>query len=135
MNGTRRIAYLDASAIVKLLAPEPESVALRTRIAAWPQHASAAVARTEIVRALRRNRLHHRVGAARRLFSHLNLIRIDEPLCDAAGDLDPVSLSSLDALHLAAAAALGPELGVFVTYDRRVAQAAASAGFPVESPA
>jgi len=132
MNG--RTAYLDTSAFVKLLVAEPESVALGTRLRRWPDRASAGLLRTETVRALRRSGNDHLVGKARRLFKAVHLIRVDEPLLDRAGDLEPAELRSLDAVHLAAALSIGPELGVFVTYDSRLREAALSQGLDVESP-
>jgi len=64
----------------------------------------------------------------------LHLIRLDEPLLDRAADLDPTELRSLDAIHLAAALSVGPDLGVFVTYDERLAQAAEASGLIVDAP-
>ena len=42
---------------------------------------------------------------------------------------------TLDAIHLATAIALGPELDAFVTYDDRLADAARAVGLPVVRPA
>jgi predicted nucleic acid-binding protein len=72
---------------------------------------SAVLLRTETVRALRRSGNDHHVGNARRLFAAIHLIRIDEPLLDLAGDLRPTGLRSLDAIHLAAALSIVPDLG------------------------
>lgn len=132
MNG--RVAYLDSSAFVKLVVAEPESVALRTALARWPERASATLLRTEAVRALRRSGNGALVGAARRLFRSVRLIRLDEPLLDRAGDLDPLPLRSLDAIHLAAAMAIGPDLGVVFTYDDRLRDAAQANGLVVAAP-
>jgi len=131
---TGRAAYLDTSAFVKLLVTEPESAALRTRLQRWPDRVSAALLRTETVRALRRQGNDALIGKARRLFGGLVLIRIDEPLLDRAGDLGPAELRSLDAVHLAAALSIGPDLGVLLTYDIRLRDAAAAQGVDVESP-
>jgi len=131
---TGRAAYLDTSAFVKLLVTEPESAALRTRLQRWPDRVSAALLRTETVRALRRQGNDALIGKARRLFGGLVLIRIDEPLLDRAGDLGPAELRSLDAVHLAAALSIGPDLGVLITYDIRLRDAAAAQGLDVESP-
>lgn len=43
-------------------------------------------------------------------------------------------LRSLDAIHLATARLLGPELTALLTYDDRLAKAAADAGIPVLAP-
>jgi predicted nucleic acid-binding protein len=132
MNG--RAAYLDTSAFVKLVVPELESAALRRFLMRWPERASATLLRTEAVRALRRSGHDSRVGVARRLFSAIRLVRIDERLLDQAGDLDPRELRSLDAVHLAAALAIGPDLGVLLTYDDRLGDAARQRGLVVQSP-
>ncbi len=129
-----RAAYLDTSAFLKLIVAEPESEALRSRLTRWPDRLSATLLRTETARALRRSGNGHLIGQARRLFSTLTLIRIDEPLLDRAGDLEPASLRSLDSIHLAAALAAGPDLGVLLTYDSRLKDAALAQGLEVESP-
>jgi predicted nucleic acid-binding protein len=53
---------------------------------------------------------------------------------DAAGRMQPSALRSLDAIHLATAEQLEDELGDFVTYDERLANAAAAHGFRVAQP-
>jgi len=132
MNG--RAAYLDTSAFVKLIVAEPESAALRARLGRWPARVSASLLRTETVRALRRSGHDHLVGLARRLFAGLVLVRLDEPMLDRAGDLEPAELRSLDAVHLAAALSVGPDLGAVFTYDDRLRSAATDLGLDVESP-
>jgi predicted nucleic acid-binding protein len=129
------VAYLDTSAFVKLIVAEPESAALAARLRRWPDRASATLLRTETVRALRRSDNGHLVSHARRLLARVTLIRLDEPLLDRAGELDPTELRSLDAIHLAAALSIGPDLAVVVTYDDRLRGAALRAGLEVASPA
>jgi predicted nucleic acid-binding protein len=126
--------YLDTSALVKLVVIEKESRALRTFLRHEPEQFSCAIARTELLRAV------HRGGSvaiedARRVLRNVHLIRLGDALLDAAGMLDPVKMRSLDAIHLAAAALIAPELTALVTYDRRMAEGAALLGFPVVSPA
>jgi hypothetical protein len=65
----------------------------------------------------------------------IDLIRLDDSLLDGAGMLDPRILRSLDAVHLAAALLIAPELDAVVTYDRRLAEGALLLGLPVEAPA
>lgn len=132
MNG--RAAYLDTSAFVKLLVTEPESAALQARLQRWPDRASATLLRTETVRALRRSGNDALIGKARRLFGGIVLLRIDEPLLDRAGDLGSAELRLLDAVHLAAALSMGPDLGVVLTYDVRLREAAVAQGLSVDSP-
>jgi uncharacterized protein len=133
-TATTRVAYLDTSAFVKLVVAEPESAALQRFLGRWPERTSATLLRTEVIRALRRARQDAYVGAARRLFATMKLIRLEEPLLDRAGDLDTRELRSLDALHLAAALALGSDLGVVITYDSRLSDAARHRGMVVQSP-
>ena len=126
--------YLDTSALVKLVVIEKESRALRTFLRHEPEQFSCAIARTELLRAV------HRGGSAaiedaRRVLRNIHLIRLGDALLDAAGMLDPVKMRSLDAIHLAAAALIAPELTALVTYDKRMAEGAALLGFPVVSPA
>lgn len=132
MNG--KAAYLDASALLKLIIREPESMALRQYLARWPDRTSSTLIRTETIRALRRAGYDARVAEARRLMQAMRLIRLDEPLLDRAAELEPRTLRSLDAVHLAAALTLGVDLGVFVTYDDRLSVAARQQGIRVDAP-
>jgi hypothetical protein len=56
-------------------------------------------------------------------------------LLDDAAELEGDDLRSLDAIHLAAARALGDALGELITYDRRMAAAARDLGLPTGAPA
>jgi predicted nucleic acid-binding protein len=53
-------------------------------------------------------------------------------LARAAG---PATVRSLDAIHLGTALHSRPGLTSFVTYDKRLLDAARTAGLPVDSPA
>lgn len=129
-----RATYVDSSALVKLAAREPESAALRRYLARRRPLVSSALARTEVMRAL----LPHGSEAVRRgrdVLARVELLRVNDRILDAAGVLVPADLRSLDAIHLASAEALGSDLGGFVTYDERLANAAAERGFRVVAPA
>jgi predicted nucleic acid-binding protein len=65
----------------------------------------------------------------------LDLVRLDDDLLEDAATLDAGILRSLDAIHLAAARVFGDDLRAVVTYDDRMAHAAAVLGLPVERPA
>lgn len=132
MNG--KAAYLDTSAFLKLIVTERESPALRRFLARWPERTSAVLLRVEAVRALRRAGYDSQVGAARRLLGTMRLIRLDEPLLDRASELEPREMRSLDAVHLGAALTIGSDLGVLVTYDQRLGDAARNRGISVSSP-
>jgi len=128
------VVYLDSSAIVKVVVAERESAALRRFLQRRPLRVSCALARTEVIRAVRH--LGPRVLArARRVVQRIDLVRIDDALLDAAGALDAAVLRSLHAIHLAAALTLAAQLEAVVTYDARMARAAAVLGLPVAAPA
>jgi hypothetical protein len=129
------LVYLDSSAIVKLAIPEPESTVLFAWLAERPERVSSAVARVEVRRALRRAGMP--TDALRRATSVLNAIAsipIDRAVIEAAGELDPPELRSLDAIHLATALSVGADLAGIVTYDERLAAAAARARVEVWAP-
>ena len=129
-----RATYIDSSALVKLAVREPESAALRRYLARHRPLVSSALARTEVARAL----LALGPDAVRRgreVLARVDLLRIHDRVLDAAGLLAPPELRSLDAIHLASAERLGSDLRAFVTYDERLATAAASRGFRVVHPA
>jgi len=126
--------YLDSSALVKLVVRERESSALRRFLREEPDRLSCALARTEVLRAVRVEGA-AAMERARRVLRGIHLIRLDDALLEAAGLLDPAIVRSLDAVHLAAAQQVAADLTALVTYDRRMAEAAVVLGFPVVSPA
>ncbi|MDQ3962757.1 MAG: type II toxin-antitoxin system VapC family toxin [Actinomycetota bacterium] len=126
-------AYLDSSALVKLVVVEAESTALHQFLRRHPLRVSCALARVEVPRAVRDHGT-LAISRARRLLARVHLLRLDDPILDSAADLNTVVLRSLDAVHLAAAQTLGTRLGALVTYDGRMAEAARALGLPVMSP-
>jgi len=68
------------------------------------------------------------------LLAQIVLLALDRAVMVAAGGLPPPVLRTLDAIHLASALQLGPELRWFITYDARLAAAARAHGLPVISP-
>jgi uncharacterized protein len=128
-----RLTYLDSSAIVKLAAEEPESGALRQFLRRRHALVSSALAQTEVARAL----IADGSVAVRRgqeVLQAVNLIRVNDQVLALAGELLPVELRTLDAIHLATAQLLGKEFGRVVTYDERLAEAARALGMRVASP-
>ena len=128
--------YVDTSALVKLVTVEPESAAFRSYLleAGGDAEFTAAITRTELVRAAARL---HDTAISRQaslLLTRLQFVEISNALLGAAAVLRPPELRTLDAVHLAAALT-APDLRAFVTYDRHLADAAADAGVIVVSPA
>jgi len=127
--------YLDSSALVKLVLPEPESAALLSLLADWEMHVSSAVAAVEVPRAARRASASETVGLrAAQVIRGVHLVIIDDEILDIASALEPPSLRSLAAIHLASAIVLQPDLGAFVAYDVRLAEAARQQGIEVLMP-
>jgi predicted nucleic acid-binding protein len=52
-----------------------------------------------------------------------------------AQTVEPATVGSLDAIHLATALRIRSQLTSFVTYDKRLADAAQAAGLTVDMPA
>ena len=127
--------YNDTSALAKLVLAEPETPALQAWFAdADRQPVSCDLARTELLRTVRRAAPDHLVRA-RAVLDSVTLLDVSTAIFDHAGLLDPTTLRTLDAIHLAAALVLGDELDAMVTYDDRLAQAALANGIAVISPA
>jgi uncharacterized protein len=128
--------YLDSAAIVKLVHAEPESSALR----AWLNEraetgwVSSVLAEIESFRALARyapeavTRLHP-------VLDQVDMIGMSPLIRILAQTVRPVTVRSLDAIHLGTALSIRPALTSFVTYDKRLLDAAVAAGLPADSPA
>jgi predicted nucleic acid-binding protein len=129
------VLYCDTSALVKLIVDEPQSNDLDAWLAqaGEPVLASSIIAHTEVIRAVRRHGT-AAVEEAVRLLDEISIIDLDEDLARSAADLEPESLRSLNALHVATAQRVGPILRGLVTYDRRMIEAARAAGLTVHHP-
>src|SRR2546429_9734972 len=129
------VVYLDSSAFVKLFLPEPDPPVLTRYLASRPHRVSAMLLRTEVLRtAVRATLSPQRMLLVRALLDSVSLVAADLTLSDEAGILHPPDLRSVDAIHLATARSLGTNLGALVTYDQRLAGAAASYAPPGASP-
>jgi uncharacterized protein len=82
-------------------------------------------------------RICDRIGSYPNLMSRLQHDHDEMPVTgsvrDAAATV-PGQIRSLDALHIATAELMGPELTALVTYDIRLAESARRAGLPVAMP-
>jgi uncharacterized protein len=127
------VVYLDSSAIVKLVIREPETAALLAFLEPRQIRVTSALARVEVVRAVRR---HGRPAAtrARELLDGLSLLALDDALLDNAAAIDANELRSLDAIHIASAQQLRAELDALVSYDERMLAAARALGVAVSRP-
>lgn len=127
--------YVDSSAIVKLAVAERESGALaewRDAVHSDDVLMTCELAVTEVLRAV------GRVGGDLEVaLAHLDALEqlvVDRDLLLAAGRFQPLTLRSLDAIHLAAADAAGENLAGVVTYDDRMVEAAQDLGLATLAP-
>jgi predicted nucleic acid-binding protein len=128
--------YLDSSAIVKLIAPEPETAALVEMLRTDSEAISSALARVEVLRAVRRvGSSPERTSRAQEVLDRIALVPIDDDILHDAARLAPRGLRTLDAIHLATALMLSPDLESVITYDTRLSDAAVEAGLAAAAPA
>ena len=120
-----KLLYLDSSAILKVVVSERESKVLFELLSHWPIRVSSELARTEVLRALRRARATvPQFRRGQKTLDRIGLIPVDSRILSDAALLKPVLLRSLDAIHLATALSLGEALAAVVTYDIRLSLAA-----------
>jgi uncharacterized protein len=127
------LLYMDSSALVKLVVPEPETKGLRELIRSWPERVSSVMARIEVERVARR------IGGgairrARTVLSRIALVELDDEVVETAAALEPPTLRTLDAIHLGTAISLRNDLGAVCAYDARLADAAAAEAIRVLAP-
>lgn len=121
--------------MIKLLTEESDS---RAFAAFYDAHddaewVSSALLRIELTRAVLRA-VPALLPDARELLLAFSYIAIDDEIVDGAMNEPARGLRSLDAIHLATARMLAPELDGLHTYDDRLSKAATDAGLPVVSP-
>lgn len=128
--------YLDSSALVKLAVEEPESGALRAWLAERAEipRLSSGVIRVEVPRAIMRTQP-AAVLQGRSVIARIRRVAMTPEVLEVAAMLQPASLRSLEAIHLASAFVVHDRLTAFVGYDERLIDAAAAAGLPTASPA
>lgn len=112
---------------------EAESGALLQELSNWPGVVSSTLARLEVVRAVRRIAIGSELDA-QALMTRPDLVPVTDALLRSAERAGHLHLGALDAVHLVTAQAFLPELGAFITYDRRLIESAVAEGLPVLSP-
>jgi predicted nucleic acid-binding protein len=127
-------AYVDTSALVKLVVVEPESRALEHHLAHRAGLLCSAVAATELSRACRRALSKKQLAQLDEVLGAVVLMDVTPAVLAKAAELAPRELRTLDAIHLATALSAGEPALDFVTYDTRLAKAAKAHGFSVHAP-
>lgn len=125
--------YLDTSAFLKLVWDEPGSAELGERVGTRTDIGSSALLAVEARRGAARSEpaVLPRVDL---LLARFTLVTIGDAVVESASRLPARMLRSLDAIHLATVLLLGNELEELVTYDTRLAQAAAAHDVRTVSP-
>lgn len=126
------LAYVDTSALAKLLLVEPESEAFAAVVAEWPALASSTLTEVELHRVAYREAVP--ADRADDILAAVALVDLDADIREDARRVGDPGLRALDALHVATAASLGLDLGVLFSYDTRMQQAARLEGLPVLAP-
>jgi hypothetical protein len=130
-----KLVYLDTSAFVKLVIPEPETAALVAALTPEARLVASEILEVEALRAARRATGEDGVGAARAQLAGVRLLPLTDAIRRRASELQPATLRSLDAIHIATALNLGERLEHMYVYDARMTIAAGEAGLRVSAPA
>lgn len=128
--------YADTSALAKLVVAEAETPALRHWLASRPRRTTLA---TSVIGEVELRRLAARLGhdvpqAAASLLAQIDVLALTRSALVMAAQVLPVTVPTLDALHIATATEL-LDLDAVLTYDSRLASAALALGLPVMAPA
>jgi uncharacterized protein len=129
------LVYLDTSAFVKLAIPEPETAALVADLMTTDRLVASEILEVEALRAARRASGEDGATAVRAQLAGVRLLPLSEQIRRRAGELDPPTLRSLDAIHIATAVDIGKRLSRIYTYDARMFVAASKAGLHTCAPA
>lgn len=125
--------YLDTSALGRVLLAEPDSEAILVEVGRFERRMASRLLAVE----LRRLALRHRLrDAADRLLAAISLVPLSEATLAAAESIEPASVATLDAVHLAAALELfdADLIDTVLTYDERLAEGARHHGLTVLAP-
>lgn len=127
-------AYLDASALVRLAVQEPETPALEAAALDCEALLTSTVGAIELQRALGRTGRRGAREQAEAVLDAVFLVEVSPIIRSRAGRLEPISLRTLDAIHVATALSLDFPGMDFITYDDRQASAARACGLRVAQP-
>ncbi|HZU57571.1 MAG TPA: type II toxin-antitoxin system VapC family toxin [Actinocrinis sp.] len=127
--------YLDTSAAAKLVKDERESAQLAIFITTrlGEPLVSSALIYPELIRAV--NRVDPGLSArAVSLLQRIMTVPMATDIVLSSATVGNPLLRTLDAIHLATALTIAEEVSSFITYDKRLAEAAATAGLNIEAP-
>ena len=132
MESEPRFLYADSSALTKLIVREPESKALRSFVDERTNEIfTSRLAVVEVTRAVK-------LGAPdaledlEEMLAEILFLDVSEDVVARAREIASPQLRTLDAIHLASALEVDPD--VLVAYDRRLVAGAQELGLAVVSP-
>ena len=125
--------YVDTSALGRVLLAEPDGVSVLRVLEEYDEHVASRLLGVEL------RRLALRFGVtdqADELLAGVALVPLDEALLEDAESVEPFTVATLDALHLATAIRLAVAgfIEAVMTYDARLAEGARHHGLAVVSP-
>jgi len=126
------LAYVDASALVKLVIAEADSLELLHWYVETERVITSRIGLIETERAVAGR--DHDAERLHAVLDQIEVFELDDDIGRRAGSLVPASLRTLDAIHVATALTIG-SVDAFVTYDDRQAETARAVGLPVVRPA
>jgi uncharacterized protein len=127
------LIYIDTSALLRMVFPDDTTPALESFINGDADLISSVLVRVDARRGTAR-RAPQRLPRVDLLLDRVNVIGIDDAVIESAGRLPDPLLRSLDAIHLATALLIRDDIDAVLTYDNRLADAAAAHGLVVLSP-
>jgi hypothetical protein len=128
------VAYVDSSALLKVIIREAETPALEADFADRDGLITSRLALLECRRAARRVLRGRALQSLEQVLDSIYVLEVTPAILERAGAADPPALRSLDAIHLATALSIDDSELEVVTYDRRFAEAAAASGLRVVQP-
>jgi predicted nucleic acid-binding protein len=127
--------YIDSSAFVKLIFPEPESGQLVGALGEGDELVSSDLLKIEVLRAVRRREPGPGAGrGAERWLESVALIPITPEVRDRAAVIGPPAMRALDAIHAATMDQVQEHIDGVIAYDDRLIDASNLLGISVLSP-
>lgn len=121
--------------MVKLIFDEDETQPLERFLATRLLRFCRVLGRVEVTRIARSVDDDLVVAQAHEILGGIDLVELDARTIRRVVDTEPRPLRALDAIHLATALSLEPDLEGMVAYDKRLSGAARAAGLTVWAPA
>jgi uncharacterized protein len=129
-----KVAYVDASALVKLFKPERETAAFHRALQDWPVQAASELIRVESVCTARGLGGEAVLERARAILERIELVPLSAEIIELATGAFTPALRAMDAIHLATAVTMREDLGAVFVYDSDLQAAAQAEGLNVIAP-